>query len=511
MRILFVNRFFYPDHSATSQSLSDLAFFLARRGHDISVITSRQRYDDENAILTAFENVNGVRVHRVWISRFGRGNLLGRAIDYLSFYVAALLCLLRILKKCDVVVAKTDPPLISVVAALAARIKGARLVNWLQDVFPEVGRALGVKVLLGVLGRWSMTARDASLRQAAVSVVRGDRMAAHVLGRDIALEQVVTIHNWADDQAIVPISHEANSLRRQWGFDGKFVVAYSGNLGRAHEFGSILEAARMLDGNGDIVFLFIGAGAQFKAVGDYVAMHGLHNVTMRPYQPREKLVLSLGAGDLHLVSLAPPLWLSQAQHADCSIRVSNTPLSGRSIFVYAGNMGVAQGMDILLDLAERMRARQDVGFLFVGRGSEAKRLAALAQTRELDNVVFHDEIDPDEIPGLYVQCNVGLVALDPRHKSHIVPGKFLTYMQSGLPVLGCINRGNDLAEIIQRENVGRVSEDNSVVTLHRLAGELLESLNADVGMPARCKGLFADLFSVEAAARQVIAALNASG
>jgi colanic acid biosynthesis glycosyl transferase WcaI len=307
MRILFVNRFFYPDHSATSQILSDLAFFLARRGHDVGVVTSRQRYDDANATLSAFEEVNGVRVRRVWTSRFGRGNLLGRAIDYLSFYVAAFLCLLRILKKHDVVVAKTDPPLISVVAALVARIKGARLVNWLQDVFPEVGKALGVKVLLGVLGDWSMTARDASLRQAAVSVVLGDLMAAHVLSRDIAPERVVTIHNWADDQAIVPISHEANSLRQEWGLDGKFVVAYSGNLGRAHEFGTILEAARMLDGNGDIVFLFIGAGAQLKAVEDYIPMHGLHNVAMRPYQPREKLALSLGAGDLHLVSLAPAL------------------------------------------------------------------------------------------------------------------------------------------------------------------------------------------------------------
>lgn len=307
MRILFVNRFFYPDHSATSQMLSDLAFFLARRGHDVSVVTSRQRYDDANAMLTAFEDIHGVHVHRVWTSRFGRGNLLGRAIDYLSFYAAAFLCLLRILEKGDVLVSKTDPPLISVVAALAARIKGARLVNWLQDVFPEVGRALGVKILMGALGRWSMTARDASLRQAAVSVALGDLMAALVIGRNIASEQVVTIHNWADDQAIVPIPQEANSLRREWGLNRKFVVAYSGNLGRAHEFGTILDAARMLDGNDDIAFLFIGAGAQFKVVDAYVTKHGLRNVTMRPYQPREKLALSLGAGDLHLVSLTPAL------------------------------------------------------------------------------------------------------------------------------------------------------------------------------------------------------------
>jgi len=61
-------------------------------------------------------------------------------------------------------------------------------------------------------------------------------------------------------------------------------------------------------------------------------------------------------------------------------------------------MGVAQDMDVLIDLAERLRSRQDIGFLFVGRGSDAQRLRVDAKARGLDNVVFHDEIDPSEIP-----------------------------------------------------------------------------------------------------------------
>jgi hypothetical protein len=103
----------------------------------------------------------------------------------------------------------------------------------------------------------------------------------------------------------------------------------------------------------------------------------------------------------------------------------------------------------------------------VGRGSDVKKLAADAQARGLQNVLFQDEIHPDEIPGLYAQCQVGLVALDPRHKSHNIPGKFLTYMQSGLPVLANINAGNDLAGIIRHENVGSVSEDGSAEAARR--------------------------------------------
>ncbi len=201
-------------------------------------------------------------------------------------------------------------------------------------------------------------------------------------------------------------------------------------------------------------------------------------------------------------------WLAPAQDSGCSIQVAESGLAGRKLFVYAGNMGVAQGMDILLDLAARLGDRRDLGFLFVGRGSDARRLAAEAQARGLDNVRFFDEIDPDEIPGLYAQCHVGLVSLDPRHKTHNIPGKFLTYMQSGLPVLANINPGNDLAALIEREKVGRVSVDGSVETLQRLAVALADSLEADATVAERCKRLSARLFSPETAVRQIVTALG---
>lgn len=201
-------------------------------------------------------------------------------------------------------------------------------------------------------------------------------------------------------------------------------------------------------------------------------------------------------------------WLADAPDVGSSISVADGPLAGRTIFVYAGNMGIAQGMDVLLDLAKRLRSRCDIGFLFVGRGSDAQRLRADAKTRDMDNVVFHDEIDPSEIPGLYSQCHVGIVALDPRHKTHNIPGKFLSYMQSGLPVLASINPGNDLAELIQREGVGRVCTDHSVDTLQRLAVELVDEIASDKNMSARCRELSARLFAPEAAVRQIVAALG---
>src|SRR5215470_15122355 len=88
-KIIFINRFFYPDHAATSEILSDLAFALAERDFPVSVITSRLHYDRPTDLLSAYEHRQGVDVFRIWTSRWGRQHLPGRALDYASFYIAA--------------------------------------------------------------------------------------------------------------------------------------------------------------------------------------------------------------------------------------------------------------------------------------------------------------------------------------------------------------------------------------------------------------------------------------
>jgi glycosyltransferase involved in cell wall biosynthesis len=126
-------------------------------------------------------------------------------------------------------------------------------------------------------------------------------------------------------------------------------------------------------------------------------------------------------------------------------------------------------------------------------------------------VLFHGEIDPDEIADLYAQCHIGLIALDPRHRSHNIPGKFLSYMQSGLPVLGRVNAGNDLVALVRGAGVGYADDGASIDTLVAHAGAVLDALDTDVGLPARCRALFAEMFSTERAVRQIVSALDAQG
>lgn len=307
MKIVFINRYFSPDYSATSQILTDLSKYLADEDNEIVVITSRQLYDDSTAELSRVEFVGKVRVLRVSSTRFGRSRLFGRILDYLSFYFSSAWILARIVTRDCIVVAKTDPPLVSVVAMAVSSVKGAKLVNWLQDLFPEVAVVLGVKAARGPVGVVVRWLRDLSLRYARANVVLGKRMAEMVAGRGVAPAAIRVIPNWADDGAVVPIADCDNHLLAEWDLSGKFVVGYSGNLGRAHEFDTILGAAEQLKANHEVVFLFIGGGAQLAPVKAAVADRKLQNVIFKAYQPREMLAYSLGVADLHFVALQPSL------------------------------------------------------------------------------------------------------------------------------------------------------------------------------------------------------------
>jgi len=307
-RLIFVNRFFFPDHSATSQILSDLAFHLASAGRDVHVITGTQIYDDPKAALPHREVVNGVTVHRVASTRFGRAGLFGRAIDYLSFYRSMRRALSEIARQGDIVVAKTDPPLTAVAAMPAVRRNGARLVNWLQDIYPETAVELGVPFMRGPIAASLAALRNRTLRQAEATVVAGDLMGRKVASLGAPAARIHAIPNWCNDQEIRPVAQADNPLRREWDLDGKFVLGYSGNLGRAHEFATVLAAAERLRADPRMVFLMIGGGKLFEELASAVKARGLDRAfRFMPYQERTMLPYSLGVADAHWLSLNPRL------------------------------------------------------------------------------------------------------------------------------------------------------------------------------------------------------------
>jgi glycosyltransferase involved in cell wall biosynthesis len=305
-RVILINRYFYPDGAATSQIATALSMALHEQGWTVDAITSRQLYDDPDADLPAIDRVRGVNIHRIWTTRMGRGHLAGRSFDYGSFYASAFCWLLWRARRGDVILALTDPPLISVPVALVARLRGCTHINWLHDLFPEIARALEV-LPAGRIYRTLLSLRNWSLRRAAANVAIGEGMAQHLLHQGAPGNRIVVIHNWSDGTAIAPVSSASNRLRAAWGLSGKFVAGYSGNLGRAHEYGTILEAAEVLRNDPDIRFLFIGGGHLIRGLAAEADRRALKNVIIKPYEPHSRLGESLSVPDLHLISLLPML------------------------------------------------------------------------------------------------------------------------------------------------------------------------------------------------------------
>lgn len=306
-RIIFVNRYYDPDSSATSQLLTDLARHLAARGDArIHVVCSRFCYRRLDQRLPARARLAGVKVHRVGGTRLARFNLLGRAVDDLVFLAAAGWRLLALTRPGDTIVAKTDPPWLGLLAALVAFSRRARLVHWLQDIYPELASVLGSR-LVGFLSPPLAWLRDLAWRRADRVVVIGGAMRWRVAAAGVAHGRIHQIENWCDGQTIRPVPASRNPLRRAWQLEDRFVVGYSGNFGRAHELAPILALIRAIRPEEPIRLLFIGGGPLLDELQHALSEPERALVQFRPYQPRAELACSLSLPDLHLISLRPEL------------------------------------------------------------------------------------------------------------------------------------------------------------------------------------------------------------
>jgi glycosyltransferase involved in cell wall biosynthesis len=388
-RVVFVNRFFYPDESATSRMLSDLTFRLAAQGVSIAVVTSRQLYEDPRAQLPLFERVRGVSVHRVSTARLGRARLLGRALDYASFHAAVAWKLTRLLGRGDIVVAKTDPPLLCVTLSHVAGWRGATLINWLQDVFPEVAVTLAPGALPRPLQAPLMSLRDRSLKRAAMNIVLSEGMRGRIHARGVDAGKTLVIPNWADTKALTPRPIGASFTRRRLGLAGRFVIGYSGNFGRAHEFDTLLAAAKLLEGDTRFAFVMTGGGARSKDLQDAVDQARLTNFHFQGYQPAPLLPDSMAAADIHLVSLRPAL-----EGLIVPSKVYGILAAGRPVLFIGDTAGdVAQlirehGCGISLrvgagaELAQQLRSLQADPARVQLMGTNARRLALARYTSE---------------------------------------------------------------------------------------------------------------------------------
>ncbi len=300
MKVLLINQVFYPDVASTAQHLTDLSLDLAAKGHELTVVTGSRGYDDPSRHFPKREVYRGMTIIRVPYLPLGKKSKAARILSIVSFYFNVCWRLL-FLGKHDVVVSLTTPALLPVVAALYSQLRGSRLITWLMDLNPDEAIAAGWIRERSFLGRLSSGLTRWSLHQSETVVALDPYMKDRLIGRyQCPSSKVFVIPPWAHDDKLRTIRHEENPFRKQFGFEKKFVVMYSGNHSICHSLDTLLAGAERLKNQTDIVFCFIGGGALVARVRDFKTERKLENIVQLPYQPLERLSESLSAADLQV-------------------------------------------------------------------------------------------------------------------------------------------------------------------------------------------------------------------
>jgi colanic acid biosynthesis glycosyl transferase WcaI len=299
LRVLVFNRSYYPDVEATGQLLTELCTDLSA-SRCVHVISGQPNFVAvKGSGVLQEDSHQGVAITRVRNLRFSKKSLLGRAAGLFTYLLLAFWVGLRA-RRPNVIMVETDPPLLGLLGVVLSRWHRCPLIFYLQDLYPEVGLALG-RLRPGIITKFLHWATQIGLRGADRIIVLGEDMRAKVMNRGIPSQKITLVPNWADTELIYPRSR-TNPWQELGTQDESLVVMYSGNLGLSQNLEQLLEAARELR-DLPIRFLVIGEGAAKSQLENIANSWKLTKVHFLSYQPKEKLGDSLAAADVHFIPL----------------------------------------------------------------------------------------------------------------------------------------------------------------------------------------------------------------
>lgn len=303
MKVLVVTDHFHPDLSSGGRLWTELSAALVEAGLKVRVLTNHSTYNTD-AVAPPSEVHLGVHIRRLRTTQLDRKRLVGRTVNELTFCLAAFFATLRMTRP-DVILSLSSPPFLAPFLAVVARLRRIPFVYVSYDVFPDIAVATGL-LRPGAPPVWVFERLlRFALRRTSRIVVIG-RCMEKVIREKLGGAQVPVdvIHNWADGTQLRPMAREGNQFfDRHPDLKDRFLVQYSGNMGRFQDFETVLAAAERLADDPRITFLLIGEGARRPWIIDQVEQRGLRNVKVLPFQPQELLVESLNAADVSLISL----------------------------------------------------------------------------------------------------------------------------------------------------------------------------------------------------------------
>jgi glycosyltransferase involved in cell wall biosynthesis len=362
---MIVTHYFPPEIGAPQARLSELASAWQESGLDVTVLTGMPNHPtgvkppEYRRAVRRLENVEGVRIVRTWLYATPNEGIVKKTLGHLSFTASSVLLGVRPTGMQDVVVV-SSPTFFSIGSAwLLAKVKGAKFVVEVRDLWPAIFVELGVlrnRLAISILERMELAAYRAA--DAVVVVTEGFR--GQIAARGVPIEKIITIPNGADLDRFEPRpgSDEIRTLLGAGPDD--VLVLYLGAHGISQGLVTVVEAAERLKGD-PIHFAMVGEGADKSRVAAAVRERALENVTMLGGVARDKVTDLIAAADICLVPLRDvPLFgtfipSKMFEYLAMGKAVVGS-LSGEAASILQAAGGSVVGPDNSLELAEAIAA-----------------------------------------------------------------------------------------------------------------------------------------------------------
>jgi glycosyltransferase involved in cell wall biosynthesis len=308
VRVAVVTHYFPPEIGAPQARLSELARFWAEAGEEVVVLTGMPNHPtgvvppEYRRRVVCRELLDGHRVERVWVYATPNEGIAKKTLGHLSFMVTSVVLGGRRLGPVDTIVV-SSPTFFSILSAwLLARVKKARFVVEVRDLWPAIFVELGV--LTNPLAIRVLEAVElAAYRAADDVVVVSEGFRDDLITRGVPPEKVHTIRNGVDLQRFDPAHVAPPTLRRRLGAaDDEVLVLYVGAHGISHGLTDVARAAALLEDD-PVHLAFVGEGAAKSDLEREAQDLGLANVTLLPGVPRDQVTDLLAAADICLVPL----------------------------------------------------------------------------------------------------------------------------------------------------------------------------------------------------------------
>ena len=306
-RVWIVTELYYPEDGATGHLLTQIAEGLTDDA-EVHVLCAQPSYTQKREKAPVTETHHDVQIRRCRSTAFSKDRMLLRLINVFTVLASFSWNMFWRFRRGDTVMVVTNPPPLPLAALAACWCKRARSVLLIHDVYPDVLVPTGFtshNSLSYRLVDWFSKRLLAGVHQI---ITIGRDMQRRVIAKNGQLAAKTTvIPNWCDDETIRPVARNENPLRKQLDLDDRFVVQYSGNIGRTHGLETIAEAAKILQDQGhtEILWLICGDGGSRQSFEERCRQLQLQNIRFEDFFARNQLANSLSCGDVGIISFIP--------------------------------------------------------------------------------------------------------------------------------------------------------------------------------------------------------------